>query len=850
MEKSKRRAILDQLVSNRQARLARKNSQISHCLSLDEIECDLQDTNSDGGHDKYKNLFSSSSKAVDTNYYTYQNEDEPSNMKKIKLVNDSSFENVDSIYTNHNDDEGFSGLSSGKDQRQKQEYMSDKNMISETIYSSKPGPCNSSNLLPFIPTIDVNKSSTLPSSSMKSEVDMFNRPRVSTSSSTNAAENPSRLIEDLILGDHSEYRLDASVVSQLYSYQIEGVRWLWSRHAQGIGGILGDDMGLGKTRQCAAFLTGLFSSSLVRRIIIAAPKTLLTHWRRELSNCGLGNITYDFYGTDCERRRSLENVRYKGGIILTTHGLIQHNVQQLFIEEPFQCNNSNNRFSLNNSSHNNNGYTQSSKSNFNRNKKEPKKNQDNWLINDSSSSEDFGSHDGSEDSDDNIGRNNNSNNDNNKINDFYMNNNNSNYDDEDDDCDDMDGGRNQHAMNGSFGRILNFKSKNNEQPFWDYAFVDEGHRFKNPGTKMVRQFQEIPVRIRILLTGTPIQNNYLEMHTLFDITTPGLLGDRRTFQRKIAKVIEKGQSRRAPPAVLDEGNAAAARLRHLIEPFFLRRLKSDVLVSEKEGASGNIGVIDGDGGVSNNNNDDNGNAHFPKLHGIHNTGRSEAFKTTKNGYNGDDGNDGDEDGDNANANAESGLNENQKAKSQTLPRKDDFVVWLRLSPLQVALYESYLHSDDVDNAVNKRTSKLKVLTVLKKLCDHPALQSTDNVQAVMKGGRIAKRLGLGGVGWWVGTGEGEEDGEGEEEDQGESNEEERDDDGDRESEENEEENEEENVEEDDQELRHLKQEENEEENEEEEVEEDDQELRHLKQLAKQFTDVPPSSSSSSSSSSS
>jgi SNF2 family DNA or RNA helicase len=50
-------------------------------------------------------------------------------------------------------------------------------------------------------------------------------------------------------GPKSTYKLSGTIAKMLYPHQREGLRWLWSLHCQGKGGILGDDMGLGKTMQ-------------------------------------------------------------------------------------------------------------------------------------------------------------------------------------------------------------------------------------------------------------------------------------------------------------------------------------------------------------------------------------------------------------------------------------------------------------------------------------------------------------------------------------------------------------------------------------------------------------------------
>ncbi len=151
--------------------------------------------------------------------------------------------------------------------------------------------------------------------------------------------------------------------------QVEGVRWLWSLYRQQRGGILGDDMGLGKTMQCSAFLAGLLlhsttsssssaagaagaasasSASLVAaggkaagaplalRALVVAPKTLLHHWRKELQTCGLGARTHDFGGERAaERQAALRAcMGARGGVLLTTYGMVLHNAGQLAAPPP------------------------------------------------------------------------------------------------------------------------------------------------------------------------------------------------------------------------------------------------------------------------------------------------------------------------------------------------------------------------------------------------------------------------------------------------------------------------------------------------------------------------------------
>jgi SNF2 family DNA or RNA helicase len=117
------------------------------------------------------------------------------------------------------------------------------------------------------------------------------------------------------------------------------------------GGILADDMGLGKTMQCSAFLAGALQrsrhgnafapssstsaasssvSSGAIRAMIVAPKTLLSHWEKELRVCGMGPRSHCFYGSsEGERAAALRAVTGRGGVLLTTYGMVLHNAAQL-----------------------------------------------------------------------------------------------------------------------------------------------------------------------------------------------------------------------------------------------------------------------------------------------------------------------------------------------------------------------------------------------------------------------------------------------------------------------------------------------------------------------------------------
>lgn len=95
---------------------------------------------------------------------------------------------------------------------------------------------------------------------------------------------------------------------------------------------------------------------------------------------------------------------------------------------------------------------------------------------------------------------------------------------------------------------------------FDYCIIDEAQNIKNPLSQSSEVVKELNAKVKFALTGTPIENNLLELWSLFDYIMPGYLYSKRKFQDKFIK-MGKGTS----------------ELKKLIKPFILRRLKSDVM---------------------------------------------------------------------------------------------------------------------------------------------------------------------------------------------------------------------------------------------------------------------------------
>ena len=74
---------------------------------------------------------------------------------------------------------------------------------------------------------------------------------------------------------------------------------------------------------------------------------------------------------------------------------------------------------------------------------------------------------------------------------------------------------------------------------WDRVVLDEAQAIKNPANETAQQLRRIPARIRLALTGTPIENGLGDLWAILDFTNPGLVGDRATF---VAQMSGEGEA--------------------------------------------------------------------------------------------------------------------------------------------------------------------------------------------------------------------------------------------------------------------------------------------------------------------
>lgn len=174
---------------------------------------------------------------------------------------------------------------------------------------------------------------------------------------------------------------------------------------------------------------------------------------------------------------------------------------------------------------------------------------------------------------------------------------------------------------------------------WGYVVLDEGHKIRNPNSEISLACKRVKTYNRIILSGTPIQNNLTELWSLFDFVFPGRLGTLPVFEQQFAIPINVGGYANASNVQVQTGYKCAVILRDLISPYLLRRLKVDV--------------------------------------------------------------------------------------AQDLPKKNEMVLFVKLTQYQQNLYEKFLGSEDVNAILKGKRNVLMGVDMLRKICNHPDLIDRD-----------------------------------------------------------------------------------------------------------------------------
>ncbi len=100
---------------------------------------------------------------------------------------------------------------------------------------------------------------------------------------------------------------------------------------------------------------------------------------------------------------------------------------------------------------------------------------------------------------------------------------------------------------------------------WNYIILDESQAIKNPDAQVTKSLQLLKAKNRMILSGTPVQNNTYDLFAQFNFINPGFLGQREFFKQEFANAIDKFGDKQK-----------AEQLRRMVYPFMLRRTKEQV----------------------------------------------------------------------------------------------------------------------------------------------------------------------------------------------------------------------------------------------------------------------------------
>lgn len=104
-----------------------------------------------------------------------------------------------------------------------------------------------------------------------------------------------------------------------------------------------------------------------------------------------------------------------------------------------------------------------------------------------------------------------------------------------------------------------------------YIIADEAQYIKNSSTQNATSLKSLDGEVKFALTGTPIENSIAELWSIFDFIMPGYLYSYNKFKKKFEE-----------PIIKEEDKNALNRLKKMISPFILRRIKTDVLTELPE----------------------------------------------------------------------------------------------------------------------------------------------------------------------------------------------------------------------------------------------------------------------------
>ena len=117
----------------------------------------------------------------------------------------------------------------------------------------------------------------------------------------------------------------------------------------------------------------------------------------------------------------------------------------------------------------------------------------------------------------------------------------------------------------SYG-LLHTEAERLQSVHWHTVVLDEAQAIKNTTTKRSQAAMSLTADFRMIMTGTPIENHLGELWNLFQFINPGLLGSIEQYHQQFALPIER-----------DHNRDVRSQLKRLVQPFLLRRTKTQVL---------------------------------------------------------------------------------------------------------------------------------------------------------------------------------------------------------------------------------------------------------------------------------
>jgi len=128
---------------------------------------------------------------------------------------------------------------------------------------------------------------------------------------------------------------------------------------------------------------------------------------------------------------------------------------------------------------------------------------------------------------------------------------------------------------------------------WEYIIVDEAHKIKNEESIVSQRLRELDSHYRLLLTGTPLQNNLHELWSLLNFLLPDVFSSSEDFDEWFdlgARKNEEGDEEETPQQKEERNKAVISQLHKILRPFMLRRLKKEVEKSLKPKVEMHISV--------------------------------------------------------------------------------------------------------------------------------------------------------------------------------------------------------------------------------------------------------------------